>query len=191
MKTDHLFIISAPSQTGKDAIISRLLQIDELNLGYVVTTTTRERRPKEVEGMHYFFVSKEEFKQMIDRGEVAEYNEHFDHFYGITHAALQQQFDRGKRPLLKPEVNGMLTLRKAFSAARVTSIFIMPESIEQLEGRMRKAGFPEDDIGRRLTKAKDEMAMEHEYDFSVVNLEGRLAETVAEVADIIRSVDKN
>lgn len=167
----RLFVVSAPSGAGKTslthAVIERLAEQGRL-LRFSVSYTTRAPRGKERDGVDYHFVSDARFREMIAQGEFLEYAWVFDRYYGTgrkhTDATLAQGYD----VVLDIDWQGARQVRAATSS--VTSIFIMPPSLQELERRLRERAMDDDSaITRRLAEAEEEMRHAKEYDHIVIN----------------------
>ena len=159
-------VISGCSGVGKNTVLGIMMKKRE-DLLFSVSATTRSPRPGEVDGVHYYFVTRERFEQMIANGEFLEYDAHNKHYYGTPRAQAEEKMTRG-HGLLDIEPKGAEQVRKAMPEA--TLIFIMPPSMEELERRLRGRGdTPEDQIQMRLERAAWEMEQRHWYDHVVVN----------------------
>ena len=162
-----LIILSGPSGSGKDTVLSELLQRnDKIQLS--VSATTRKPRHGEIDGVHYFFISKEEFEKKIENNEMLEYAEYGDNYYGTPKGPVDSWLNAGKTVILKIEVQGAEKIRRMYPDA--VSIFILPPSMETLEHRIRKReSEKEDEIIKRLAIARSEIARADEYEYAVVN----------------------
>jgi len=161
-----LFIISGASGVGKSTVLSRVME-KRNDLLFSVSATTRNPRPGETDGVNYFFVSKEEFRKMIENGEFVEYDSHMDNFYGTPKKQLEEKLERGN-VILDIEPNGAFTVRSACPDAIL--IFIAPPSIPTLEKRLRSRGDTSDDqIKLRLDRAVWETEQGAKYDYIVIN----------------------
>lgn len=179
-----LVIISSPSGGGKDSVINALLKIfpDSARL---VTTTSRPKRPGNKEGVDYYFISEEEFLNKITDNEFVEYNNYSNNFYGTEKKNLQKSLAENKIVFTQMEVNGKHNLDKA----NIThlSIFLLPQDLETLAKRIeQRGGLSPEDIENRLKIAKTEIDQSNDYDYRIVNKEGKLEETIQKVANIIR-----
>lgn len=188
MKKGKLFVISGASGVGKGTVLGLAMK-QRSDLEFSVSATTRARREdKEIDGVHYYFVTKEKFEEMIRAGAFLEYDAHTDHYYGTPLAQLEEKLSRG-HVLLDIEPKGAAIVREKRPDA--TLIFIMPPSMEELERRLRgRADTSEDQIQKRLVRAVWEMEQRFWYDHVVVNDDAdRCAE---EILHIIADVaDKN
>lgn len=166
MGKGKLFIISGASGVGKSTVLSRVMaQRDDLL--FSVSATTRTPRPGEQEAVSYYFVSKDSFREMIDRGEFLEYDAHMNNFYGTPKGQLEEKLQRGN-VILDIEPNGAFTVQKARPDAVL--IFIAPPSMEEVERRLRRRGdTDEDQIQLRLKRASWEMEQSEKYNYIVIN----------------------
>ncbi len=164
-------VISAPSGTGKTVVVDRLLSIDG-RLIRALTATTRPARKGEVDGVHYIFLSDEEFARRRDAGFFVEYARVHEHWYGVPKSSIHDAIKKGKWVVCNVDVQGGLAIRKAHSDAVL--IFLLPPSLEALEERLRGRDTNSDsEIALRLKNAIAEMAVAIEYDYVVVNDEIR------------------
>ena len=166
MSKGKLFVISGASGVGKSTVLSKVMQARK-DLSFSVSATTRDPRPGEVDGVHYYFVTKENFEDMIRQGEFLEYDAHAANYYGTPRAQALEKMENG-HVLLDIEPKGAAQVRK--SAPDATLIFIMPPSMEELERRLRGRGdTSEEQIALRMERAVWEMEQRTWYDHVVVN----------------------
>lgn len=166
MKNGKLFVISGASGVGKGTVLKAVME-KRSDLYFSVSATTRDPRPDEVDGVHYYFITREQFEGMIARGEFLEYDDHAKNYYGTPRAQAEEKQRRG-HVLLDIEPKGAAQVRRSVPDA--TLIFIMPPSMEELERRLRGRGdTPEDQIALRLERAHWEMEQRLWYDHVVVN----------------------
>ena len=166
MKNGKLFVISGASGVGKGTVLKAVMEKRD-DLYFSVSATTRAPRPDEVDGVHYYFITREQFEGMIARGEFLEYDDHAKNYYGTPRAQAEEKQQRG-HVLLDIEPKGAAQVRRSVPDA--TLIFIMPPSMEELERRLRGRGdTPEDQIALRLERAHWEMEQRLWYDHVVVN----------------------
>lgn len=178
-----LIIISAPSGTGKTSIVSALTESDS-QLSLSISHTTRRPRPNEVEGQDYYFVDRDVFQAMVNRGEFLESAEVYGNLYGTSHKWVKESLASGQDVLMEIDYQGAQQIRKAFPQA--ISIFILPPSYEQLEERLKQRG--QDDqktISRRLATVREEISHLNEFDYVVINND--LQEAIQDVSCIIRA----
>lgn len=166
MSKGKLFVISGASGVGKSTVLEKVMDARK-DLVFSVSATTRKPRDKEVDGVNYYFITREKFQEMISNGEFLEYDEHHQTLYGTPAAEVLYKQKLGN-VVLDVEPNGAFNVRKARPDA--TLIFIMPPSWEVLEQRLRGRGdtSPEQ-IEIRLKRAKWEMEQSPKYDYVVVN----------------------
>ena len=166
MSKGKLIVISGASGVGKGTVLGIMMK-KRKDLSFSVSATTRPPRPGEVDGVHYYFVSRERFEEMIAQGAFLEYDAHAANYYGTPRAQAEEKMEHGS-VLLDIEPKGAEQVRKADPDALL--IFIMPPSIEELERRLRGRGdTPEDQIQMRMERAKWEMEQRFWYDHVVVN----------------------
>ena len=180
MSKGKLFVISGASGVGKSTVLKKAIARRE-DLEFSVSATTRDPRPDEIEAVHYYFVTKDTFREMIDRSEFVEYDAHMNHFYGTPKGQLEEKLQRGN-VILDIEPNGAFIVKKARPEAVL--IFIAPPSMEELERRLRKRGdTSEEQIQIRLKRARWEMEQRKKYQYIVIN--DRLDACVEELLNII------
>ena len=179
MSKGKLIVISGASGVGKGTVLSRVMAARN-DLSFSVSATTRPPRPGEVDGVHYYFITKERFEDMIARGEFLEYDAHAANYYGTPRGQAEEKMERG-HVLLDIEPKGAKQVKAA--AADATLIFIMPPSMEELERRLRGRGdTPEDQIQMRMERAVWEMEQRFWYDYVVVNDDAdRCAKEILEI----------
>ena len=166
MSRGKLVVISGASGVGKGTVLGIMMN-KRNNLKFSVSATTRPPRPSEIDGVHYYFVTKERFEEMIAAGEMLEYSAHNANYYGTPRAQAEEKMKVGS-VLLDIEPNGAKQVKEALPEAVL--VFIMPPSMEELEKRLRGRGdTPEDQIAMRLERANWEMEQRHWYDHVVVN----------------------
>ncbi len=183
MSAGKLIVISGASGVGKGTVLKGLIPICE-NLEFSVSATTRPPRPTEDHGTHYFFVSDEQFREMIEKNAFLEYDSHADALYGTPLDQLEEKLARSN-VILDVEPKGAKIVRQKCPDA--TLIFIMPPSMEELERRLRGRGDTTDEqIKLRMDRARWEMDQRHWYDHVVVN--DKLEDCIADIAQIIQNI---
>jgi len=181
-KRGTLYVISAPSGGGKGTIIQRLLELrPDLHLS--VSATTRVPRVGENDGEAYFFITHDEFRQMIDNDEFLEHAEYVGERYGTPKMPIYEAIDNGRDALLEIEVQGAKQVMGMDTGA--VTIFIVPPSLDELERRLRGRGTDsEDKLIKRLERARLELEERHDYDHVVVNDDvARAAEEILGIID--------
>ena len=183
MKLKNIIIISGPSGAGEDSIIEKLKE--RMNINRIVTTTTRKKREGEKEGVSYYFVSKEDFQKKINNDEMAEWaQEYNDNFYGVTKTELERVNKLPGVGIWKMEYKGVMTAKKKFPD--ILAIFVMAESLEELERRIRnRSDVTEDYIKERMEYTKEWLKHQDIYDYKVINERGKLDKTVDKIESII------
>ncbi|MEO5951751.1 MAG: guanylate kinase [Chloroflexia bacterium] len=180
-----LVVMTGPSGVGKDVTL-QAMAARGIPFCYVVTVTTREIREGEIEGVHYFFKTREEYKRMLENGELLENAEVYGNFYGIPKSEVVGPLKRGEDVIMKPDVQGARKMRQLEPDA--VYIFLAPPSMKVLASRLyhRKTEDPQE-LVRRLTVAREEMHDLRDFDYVVVNRSNELDETVDEIEAIIKA----
>jgi guanylate kinase len=163
-----LIVLSGPSGVGKGTILKKFMNDPELKLAFSVSMTTREKRPGEVEGVNYYYVTKERFEQAKQNGELLECAEFVGNCYGTPLYEVERLRNEGRNVLLEIEVQGCQQVVEKVPDA--LTIFITPPSMEELEKRIRGRGTESEDvIESRLAKAKTELQLADKYKYVVCN----------------------
>ena len=166
MSKGKLIVISGASGVGKGTVLGIMMK-KRKDLSFSVSATTRDPRPGEVDGVHYYFISREKFEEMISEGAFLEYDAHAANYYGTPRAQAEEKREHGP-VLLDIEPAGARQVREKVPEAEL--IFIMPPSMEELEHRLRGRGdTPEEQIQLRMERAVWEMEQRFWYDHVVVN----------------------
>ncbi len=182
MSEGIIFVISGPSGSGKTSVVRRVLQ-EEKGLVFSVSHTTRPPRPGEVDGRDYYFISEEQFREMVERGEFIEWACVYGRYYGTSRRELEQK-RKSHDVLLDIDVQGAESIKKLFPDS--VRIFLLPPSFQELERRLRQRGdTSEEEIRRRLKIAKQEIARHDIFNYIVVNDD--LQRCVQSVLCIIRA----
>ncbi len=179
-----LIIFSAPSGAGKTTIVHHLLDVFE-ELEFSVSACSRSKREGEVQGVDYYFLSVEEFKQKIKNEEFVEWEEVYkDHFYGTLKAEIERIWSKGRHVIFDVDVEGGLNLKKQFGKDAL-AVFVMPPSMEALEKRLRsRETETEESIARRMGKADQELKTAPQFDKILLN--EHLEEAFIKAEKIIR-----
>src|SRR5688500_6566959 len=178
-----LVVISGPSGVGKDATI-QAMQKRNTPFYFVVTATTRPRRPTETDGVDYHFVSMGEFAEMITNGELLEYAIVYGDYKGIPKKHVRSALASGQDVIMRIDVQGAATIRKLIPTA--VTIFLTAESEEELVRRLHERQTEEDDkLKMRVATARQELKRIVEFDYVVVNRDSELDDTVSRVLSII------
>ncbi|CDX02831.1 Guanylate kinase [bioreactor metagenome] len=175
MEQNHglLIVLSGPSGAGKGTLCQELLrQLPQVK--YSVSATTRQPRPGEVDGLHYYFRSREEFQTMIEQDQLLEWAEFCGNYYGTPQFAVEQALQAGNDVILEIEIQGALQVKQRFPQG--VFIFVVPPSMDELSQRIHKRGTESEEvIQKRLQTAARELEYVSEYDYVVVNDEIPLA----------------
>ena len=183
MSRGVLFVMSGPSGTGKGTICNELLANENNDVFLSVSSTTREKRKGETDGVTYNYTTVENFKKMIDNGEMLEYAMYSGNYYGTPKKTVEDMLEGGKNVLLEIEVEGAKQVISKCHGSDVVTIFLIPPSMEDLEQRIRKRGTESEEvIQQRLAKAQRELELKYAYDYPVIN------DTVKSAADQIRKI---
>ncbi len=182
-----IIVVSAPSGSGKTTIVSRLLE-KMPGLRRSISCTTRPPRGGELDKEDYIFLSKEEFRDRIDRGEFLEWEENFGNYYGTTRRQVEEAIEEGEDIILSIDVKGARRVKRAFPES--ISVFVMPPSREELAARIQKRNADADEqVSIRLKESEKEIASANEYDYLIVNDD--LDKAVDELTYIIDTERKN
>jgi guanylate kinase len=171
-----LFVLSAPSGTGKDTVINTLKQ-QGMDFYVVPSVTTRAPRADESEGNPYHFVSQETFERLVSQNELLEYANVHGNWYGQPRKPIRDHLSAGRDVLLKIDVKGAATIRSKVPEA--IFIFLIPGSLDELVQRLTdRHTETEEELQRRLADARKELAEQHWYDYLITNRQGHLQEAV-------------
>jgi guanylate kinase len=180
----QLFVITAPSGTGKNTIIE-MVRNDVKGLGYSISHTTRAPRKGEIDGVHYYFVGKKQFEKMIQAQEFVEWAVVYNELYGTSISSVRSAQVSGKDVLLDLDLQGARQIKKRFPDS--TSIFIVPPSLQTLRERLEKrSSYDGTDIDLRMTEAVQEIRECRNFDFLIVNDD--LRQAVREVEAVIVAI---
>ena len=167
MSKGFLLIISGPAGTGKGTVCKELLKRNK-DIVFSVSATTRQPRVGEVDGLNYYFVTKDKFESMIEKDEFLEYAYVHTNYYGTPKEFVMNQIEKGEIVLLEIDVQGALQVKKNFSEA--VFIFLLPPTMEELKNRIINRGTEtEEDINRRYENAFKELDFVGNYDYFVIN----------------------
>ena len=185
MSQGNLYILSAPSGAGKSSLISALLEKNQGTKKMVsISHTTRSPRPGESHGVHYYFVSVEEFETLIEKGHFLEYAKVYDNYYGTPKEHVMNLLEEGKSVILEIDIQGAMKVKESYSDA--VFIYVVPPSLDVLTSRLHGRGTDDKEvIHKRLSLACSELALAHRYDYIVVNDD--LEDAIERTASILRA----
>ncbi|MGM9925321.1 MAG: guanylate kinase [Bacillus sp. (in: firmicutes)] len=176
-----LIVLSGPSGVGKGTVRKELFKQEDLGFQYSISMTTRKPREGEVDGVDYFFKSREEFEELIEQGKLLEYAEFVGNYYGTPVDYVRDTIEEGKDVFLEIEVQGARQIREKFPEALF--IFLAPPSLSELRSRIVGRGTESEEvIANRLKTAKEEIEMMDLYDYVVEN------DTVESACDKIKAI---
>lgn len=170
-KKGKLLIFSAPSGSGKSTIINWLMQEHpELNMHFSISCTSRPPRGQEQNGVEYFFLTPEEFREKIRRDEFVEYEEVYtDRYYGTLKSQVEKQLEAGENVVFDVDVHGAVNIKKAYGE-QALSLFIQPPSVEELRRRLTGRGTEkEEEIEKRIARAEYELSFADKFDTVIIN----------------------
>ena len=164
-----ILVIASPSGAGKSTLSRNLLQAEEGALSLSVSVTTRARRPSEIDGVHYKFLTVRDFERLRDQGDLLEWAEVHGNFYGTPRTPVEEALTAGRDVLFDIDVQGTMQVYEAMRED-VASVFILPPSIAELERRLHRRAEDDDaTIRRRLRGAKAEIACWNRFDYVLIN----------------------
>ena len=184
MKKGLLVIISGPAGSGKGTIVKRVRELAPFD--FSVSATTRKPRQGEEEGVHYYFVTKEDFEKKIAEGEMLEYAQYVGNYYGTPKKPVEKALAEGKNIILDIEVKGALQVKEKMPEA--VMIYVLPPDYETLLARIRGRGTEtEEIIQKRMTEARTEIKTFPKYDYVVINRENGIDEAANDVLAILHA----
>jgi len=182
-KRPLFIVLSGPSGAGKDAILTRMKELD-YPLEYITTVTTRPRRAKERDNVDYHFISTESFQGMITGNELQEWANVYGNWYGVPKEPVKQALDKGQDIIVKVDIQGATTIKKLLPEA--VFIFVMPASMEELATRLKQrhteSAF---DLALRTETAEEEIKQLPLFDYVVVNKRDEIDLAVSDIEAII------
>ena len=178
-----LIVLSGPSGTGKDAILSRMKKTG-YPIEFIITVTTRPQRAKEKNNVDYHFVSTERFQEMIEYKELLEWAKVYGNWYGVPKEPVKQALEQGRDIIAKVDIQGAATIKKILPQA--VFIFLVPRSMEELATRLKQRHTESPfDLGLRLKNAEEEMKQLPLFDYIVVNKQDEIELAVSAIEAII------
>jgi guanylate kinase len=181
-----LFIVSAPSGTGKTTIVKRILK-EFSDIVFSVSATTRKKRENETDGTDYFFLTEDEFKAKIARKEFAEWEKFYDYYYGTFRKYIDENLDNGNNVLLEIDVKGAIKIKESYPDSVL--IFILPPSFDELVNRLKnRRTEDESDFQKRIERAELELRLKEKFDYFVSNDE--IDKAVSDIKCLIENIIK-
>ena len=167
MKPGLLIVVSGPAGVGKGSVIKRVRELtDEVTMS--VSATSREPRPGEISGVSYFFVTREEFEEMIKKGSLIEWVEYCCNYYGTPREFVSMELEKGHNIVLEIDVKGSMRIKELFPESILC--FIAPPSFKELTKRLRERKTEDEDaIRKRLLRAREELDFVGDYDYVIIN----------------------
>ncbi|MBT3942692.1 MAG: guanylate kinase [Chloroflexi bacterium] len=180
-----IVVLSGPSGVGKDAILERMAELD-YPYHFVITATTRDPRPGEVDEVNHYFVDRPRFQELIDSDELLEHAEVYGNMYGVPKQQVRDALAEGRHVMIRVDVQGAARIRQLVKDALL--IFIKPPNLQSLQERLEDRGVDAlEAITVRRSKAIDEIADSEWFDYVVINRDDRLDDAVNEVIGVIDS----
>ena len=180
-----LIVISGPSGCGKSTVVSNILARSD-NYALSVSLTTREKREKEIDGVHYKFVSREEFTEALENDELLEHAEYNNNMYGTPARPVIEMLDEGTNVILEIEMQGAKQITEKIP--QTITVLVMPPSYTELENRLRsRKTDTEDNIRARLEIAKHEITNYSSYDYIILNEDGKSDDAALDIINIVEA----
>lgn len=184
MEKGLIFVVSGPAGSGKGTVVKLLREMIP-TLGFSVSATTRAPRPGELDGVNYYYMSREQFGELLEAGKILEHTEYCGNLYGTLKSEAERVLSEGRDIILEIEVDGALQVKKLMPEDTVTIMLIAPDKAE-LERRLRGRGTEPDDVIRtRLDRAVAEVALAEKYDYIVTNETDKSDECAEKIRSII------
>lgn len=181
-----ILIVSGPSGSGKSTIVSKFLKLNK-DFQLSVSHTTRRKRVGEVDGKNYYFISKEKFQEMIKKDEFIEWANIYGNYYGTSKVEIENILKAGKNVLLEINVDGLVSAKRIFNE-EIVSVFIIPETIEELIKRLKERNSESDeDLKKRILEVEREISYINLYDYGIINKRGNLKESVNALICVIEA----
>jgi guanylate kinase len=169
LKRGSIIVVSAPSGAGKTTIVKEILK-EFPEIIFSVSATTRKKRETESDGIDYFFISEEKFKEHITNNDFVEWEKFYDYYYGTFKSFIDSNIENGKSVLLELDVKGALSIKNIYPESSL--IYILPPSLDELVDRLVKRKTEnEDDLKKRIKRAEMELSLKNKFDYLVINKE--------------------
>jgi len=178
-----LIVISGPAGSGKGTVV-RILREKLPDLGLSISATTRAPRPGEEDGVHYYYLSRDDFEDALSRGEILEHTLYCGNYYGTPKAEVERILSSGRDMILEIEADGAMQVKRIYPDA--ITVMLIPPNGTVLENRLRGRGTETEDVIRtRMNRAREELVLSEKYDYVVVNHEGASDACAEEIASIL------
>jgi guanylate kinase len=178
-----LLVLSGPSGAGKDSVLTRMKELD-IPLKFIVTVTTRPRRPSEKDNVDYHYISEASFQKMLQEKELLEWANVYGNWYGVPKEPVKQALERGQDAIVKVDIQGAATIKKILPQA--VFIFLIPPSMTELITRLRQRNTEsKTELDLRLKTAEQEMKKLPMFDYAVVNQQEQIDSVVSDIKAII------
>ena len=188
MKEGLLIVVSGPAGSGKGTVVQHILNDRKHGKDFVfsVSATTRPPRPGEVDGVNYHFLTREEFEARVARGELLEYTEYCENYYGTLKSETAAVLESGRNLILEIEVEGAMNIKRCYPDA--ITIMLLPPSFATQEARLRgRATESEEKIRARLSRTREELKLLPQYDYVIYNRDGRIGSVAEDIYAIVRA----
>jgi len=180
----EVIAVSGPSGAGKSTIVKIILKLYP-DIVFSVSATTRPKRENESDGVEYFFISVDKFKNKINKGKFVEWQKFYDYYYGTVNSFIIDNINSGKSVLLEIDVKGALSIKRIYPESHL--IYIMPPSYEVLVSRLRnRQTETEEDFQKRIERAKMELSHKDQFDYIVIN--ENIEKAVEETSVLIKKI---
>lgn len=180
-----LIVISGPAGSGKGTVVKELRAMLP-DLGLSVSATTRSPRPGEEDGVHYYFMSRDDFEEALSHGEILEHTVYCGNYYGTLRSEVERVLSTGHDLILEIEADGAMQVKRLFPDT--ITVMLIPPDGEVLEARLRGRGTETDDvILARLRRAREEIVISEKYDYIVVNHDGGVRQCAEDIAGILNA----
>ena len=183
MNKGILVVISGPSGSGKGTVVKRMKELRE-DIGVSVSATTRSPREGEVHGREYYFITHADFEEKLAQGEILEHTVYLGNYYGTPKSEVDRVVSAGNDLILEIEVEGAAQIKKLYPDA--VTIMLIPPTLEELRARLEGRGSEDQAaVEKRLCRALEEIKLAGEYDFVVVNENGKIDECASKILEIV------
>jgi guanylate kinase len=184
-KKGEIIAVSGPSGGGKTTIVKKILE-HYPKIKFSISATTRPKRENEIEEKEYFFISEEEFKDKIEKGEFVEWEKFYDYYYGTFKKYIDDNINEFKSVLVEIDVKGALSIKRIYPDSHL--LYIMPPSYSELIKRLKnRKTETEEDLNKRIERAKMELSQKDKFDYIIVNknLNNAISETLILINNIL------